>query len=244
MVAVQDADDWSDPRRLERQLEVLEARPDVAVVGSRMPEVDANGRELTARAPFAAGDAYHVLMRFNPISNPSSAYRRDVVMGLGGYDPRYGCAPEYDLWLRVSDHHVVLALDEALAIRTLDGENLSTVRERICVARLDPHAAARDAAQAQPAGARVGGPVGRVVRPPDEAQARAPAQPRSGSLRHPAAGSCGRPLRGPRSRRGDDSAHAVAEGPEHVDRDQERERELDEERDRQRVRGGERHVED
>jgi glycosyltransferase involved in cell wall biosynthesis len=133
VVAVQDADDWSDPRRLARQLEVLEARPDVAVVGSRMPEVDANGRELTARAPFAAGDAYHVLMRFNPISNPSSAYRREVVMGLGGYDPRYGCAPEYDLWLRVSDHHVVLALDEPLAIRTLDGDNLSTVRERTCV---------------------------------------------------------------------------------------------------------------
>jgi hypothetical protein len=99
-----------------------------------MPEVDANGRELTARAPFATGDAYHVLMRFNPISNPSSAYRRDVVLALGGYDTRYRCAPEYDLWLRVSEHHVVLALDEPLAVRTLDGTNLSTVRERVCVA--------------------------------------------------------------------------------------------------------------
>ena len=134
VVAVQDADDWSQPQRLERSLEILESRPEVAVVGSRMPEVDGDGRELTARAPFAAGDAYHTLMRFNPISNPSSAYRRDVVMALGGYDTRYGCAPEYDLWLRVSDEHVVLALDEPLAIRTLDGANLSTVRERACVA--------------------------------------------------------------------------------------------------------------
>jgi glycosyltransferase involved in cell wall biosynthesis len=134
VVAIQDADDWSDPRRLERELEVLDARPDVAVVGCRMPEVDAEGRELTPRAPFEAGDAYHVLMRFNPISNPSAAYRRDVVMELGGYDTRYRCAPEYDLWLRVSDRHVVLALDEPLAIRTLGGANLSTVRERTCVA--------------------------------------------------------------------------------------------------------------
>ena len=133
VVAVQDADDWSAPQRLERQLAVLDARAEVAVVGSRMPEVDADGRELTARAPFEAGDAYHVLMRFNPISNPSSAYRREVVAALGGYDRRYGCAPEYDLWLRVSDRHVVLAVDEPLAIRTLDGTNLSTVRERTCI---------------------------------------------------------------------------------------------------------------
>jgi glycosyltransferase involved in cell wall biosynthesis len=133
IVAVQDADDWSDPERLERQLAVLDARPDVAVVGSRMPEVDAEGRPLTPRAPFRAGDANEVLMRFNPISNPSSAFRRDVIVALGGYDPRYGCAPEYDLWLRVSDEHTVLALDDPVAIRALDGTNLSMTHERQCI---------------------------------------------------------------------------------------------------------------
>jgi glycosyltransferase involved in cell wall biosynthesis len=133
VVAIQDADDFSVPDRLERQLAVLEERPDVAVVGSRMPEVDAEGRSLTARAPFEPGDAHHVLMRFNPISNPSAAFRRDVVVRLGGYDPRYGCAPEYDLWLRVSDDHCIVALDEPVAIRTLHGGNLSTVRERACI---------------------------------------------------------------------------------------------------------------
>jgi glycosyltransferase involved in cell wall biosynthesis len=134
IVAVQDADDWSDPRRLERQADVLDSCPEVAVVGSRMPEVSAGGEALTPRAPFAAGDVHDVLMRFNPISNGSSAFRREVVLELGGYDPRYACAHEYDLWLRVSDQHVVLALDEPLAIRTLAGDNLSTVHERTCIA--------------------------------------------------------------------------------------------------------------
>lgn len=133
VVAIQDADDFSVPDRLERQLSVLDEHPDVAVVGSRMPEVDAQGRPLTPRAPFHAGDAYDVLMRFNPISNSCATFRRDVVARLGGYDRRYGCAHEYDLWLRVSDHHRVIALDEPVAIRTLYGGNLSTIRERTCI---------------------------------------------------------------------------------------------------------------
>ena len=39
-VAILDADDWSEPQRLERQLEALEGAPAVAVVGCRMREVD------------------------------------------------------------------------------------------------------------------------------------------------------------------------------------------------------------
>ena len=85
---IQDADDFSVPDRLERQLAVLDERPEVAVVGSRMPEVDADGRQLTARAPFEPGDAYHVLMRFNPISNSSATFRRDVVVRARRLRPR------------------------------------------------------------------------------------------------------------------------------------------------------------
>ena len=44
MVAVQDADDFSAPQRIERQLAVLDRWADVAVVGSRMREVDETGR--------------------------------------------------------------------------------------------------------------------------------------------------------------------------------------------------------
>src|SRR5215210_5480740 len=49
VVAVQDADDWSLPARLERELAVLAGRPDVAVVGARMREVGPDGGELRPR---------------------------------------------------------------------------------------------------------------------------------------------------------------------------------------------------
>jgi glycosyltransferase involved in cell wall biosynthesis len=130
VVAVQDADDWSEPQRLERQLALLDAEPDVAVVGSRMREVDEGGHELAPRTTFAPGDVRGVLMRFNPIPNTSAALRRSVVLDLGGYDPRYRYAMEYDLWLRVAERHRVVALDETLSTRLMSSTNVAARAER------------------------------------------------------------------------------------------------------------------
>jgi glycosyltransferase involved in cell wall biosynthesis len=129
VVAIQDADDFSAPQRLERQLAAL-ADPTVAVVGARMREVDGEGRVLQPRTSFAAGDVGPVLLRFNPIPNGSAAMRRDVALGLGGYDPRYRYATEYDLWLRIAERHRVLALGEELATRVMGGANVAARAER------------------------------------------------------------------------------------------------------------------
>lgn len=130
IVAVQDADDYSAPERLARQLAVLDARPQVAVVGTRMHEVDEAGNQRAARTSFRAGDVNDVLLRFNPIPNGCSAFRRDVALGLGGYDPRYRYAMEYDLWLRIAEHHVVTALDEPLSTRVMGTTNVAARSER------------------------------------------------------------------------------------------------------------------
>ena len=129
-VAVQDADDYSDPRRLERQLAVLEGDPEVAVVGVRMHEVDEAGRALAPRTSFAAGDVADALMRFNPIPNTSAMVRRDAVLQAGGYDPRYRYAMEYDLWLRLAERWRVVTLDEALATRVMGAANVAARAER------------------------------------------------------------------------------------------------------------------
>jgi glycosyltransferase involved in cell wall biosynthesis len=134
IVAVLDADDWSEPDRLERQLRVLADRPKVAVVGCRMREVDEQGHELVPRTRLASGDVNGLLMRFNPIPNSSAAFRRSAVLGVGGYDPRYRWAPEYDLWLRLSERHRLFALEETLATREMSTVNVAATRERAQIA--------------------------------------------------------------------------------------------------------------
>lgn len=130
VVAVLDADDLAAPTRLERQLALLDARPEVAVVGSRMREVDGTGNEVRSRTLFRAGDVTRTLLHFNPIPNSSAAYRRAVAVGLGGYDPRYRYAMEYDLWLRAADTHVVWALDEPLSTRRMAPGNVASRAQR------------------------------------------------------------------------------------------------------------------
>jgi glycosyltransferase involved in cell wall biosynthesis len=130
VVAIQDADDWSEPNRLERQLAALHEQSEVAVVGCRMREVDEHGTELAPRTAFVAGDVGRVLMRFNPIPNSCAAFRRDVVLGLGGYDAAYRYAMDSDLWQRVAERYKVVTLDEILATRRMSRTNVAAERER------------------------------------------------------------------------------------------------------------------
>jgi glycosyltransferase involved in cell wall biosynthesis len=130
VVAIQDADDYSAPDRLERQLAALAADPGIAVVGARMREVDEEGRVLRPRTSFAAGDVGAVLLRFNPIPNGSALIRRDAARAIGGYDPRYRYATEYDLWLRLAERHRLLTLDEELGTRVMGSGNVAARAER------------------------------------------------------------------------------------------------------------------
>lgn len=129
-VAVQDADDWSAPVRLERQLAVLRAQPQVAVVGSLMLEVSPSGRELAPRTRFASGDVTDLLMRFNPIPNTCCCMRRDAVLALGGYNPAYRYAMEYDLWLRLAERWRLVSLPEPLSTRVMSDTNVAARADR------------------------------------------------------------------------------------------------------------------
>jgi glycosyltransferase involved in cell wall biosynthesis len=129
-VAVNDADDWSLPERLERQVAALERDASLAVVGCLMREVDEDGRELRRRLPVARGDVRGALRRFNPIPNTAAAFRRSAVLEAGGYDPRWSWAMDYDLWLRLAERHALTNLPDELAVRELGTRNVNATRER------------------------------------------------------------------------------------------------------------------
>jgi glycosyltransferase involved in cell wall biosynthesis len=103
LVARFDADDLCEPTRLERQLAVLAAHPEVTVVGSQITIIDEGGRPLGRYAyPLDHAAIVAALRRSNPFSHPSIVMRKDAILAAGGY--RYDRYPveDYELWCRLA----------------------------------------------------------------------------------------------------------------------------------------------
>jgi glycosyltransferase involved in cell wall biosynthesis len=116
IVARMDADDVCRPERFARQTAFLDAHPEVALVGTWVQLIDDEGRRSWKGEPYPADDSiiHSFLLRECCFYHPTVMFRRDAVLGVGGYAdfPRH--AEDYDLWLRLSDRHVLANLPEQL----------------------------------------------------------------------------------------------------------------------------------
>ncbi len=131
-VARIDHDDWCRPRRLERQVAVLDAQPDVALVGTWMDLVDEGGRPI-ARLRSTIADfpefLFHTLIMRVLVSHPSAMYRREPVLRLGGYDESTGPAEDKDLWRRLAlERWDARIVPEPLVVYRLHDAQLSQTR--------------------------------------------------------------------------------------------------------------------
>jgi hypothetical protein len=106
LVARMDADDVCMPGRIERQIEALgHSGDDVAVVGSGVtlisPEGEAEGGwsgSLRGRGEFL----FSLLANTVPLYHPAVMFRREAVASVGGYDPDFAPAEDYDLWVKLA----------------------------------------------------------------------------------------------------------------------------------------------
>jgi glycosyltransferase involved in cell wall biosynthesis len=104
-IAFLDADDLWLPEKLERQLAVASAPmtyTDRINIGARgpLPEVQS---EIT---PMHDGDVFEALLREgNFITNTSVMIRRELFEKLGGFYTGLNGTEDWDLWIRVAEHH-------------------------------------------------------------------------------------------------------------------------------------------
>ncbi len=127
-----DADDWSLPVRLERQVATLDGNPRVGLVGTWMEIVDERDRPV-ARLCSTIADfpefVFHTLIMRVLISHPSAMYRREPVIALGGYDESTGPAEDKDLWRRLAlERWDARIVPEPLVVYRLHAGQLSQTR--------------------------------------------------------------------------------------------------------------------
>ncbi|HEX7848394.1 MAG TPA: glycosyltransferase family A protein [Sphingomonas sp.] len=109
IVARMDADDIMLPRRLERQFALLDARPDVVLVGTVFDAIDGKGR-LTRRSGSRAVDARNA----PPIAHGSIMYRKAVFDQVGGYAAGTDYFEDTDLYYRIVAAGTLMVLTEPL----------------------------------------------------------------------------------------------------------------------------------
>jgi glycosyltransferase involved in cell wall biosynthesis len=154
LLARLDADDVAEPSRLRRQVDFLDAHPDVAVVGGSLLVIDATGRPFyLATYPPEASDIRAALAHRTPLAHPTVLMRRRVFDAVGGYRTGFPHAEDYDLWLRISSAHELVNLPDIFARYRVHGANASLhwLREQarsVVAARADTFGPAAGSPQA------------------------------------------------------------------------------------------------
>ncbi|HEV2198914.1 MAG TPA: glycosyltransferase [Bryobacteraceae bacterium] len=103
-IAREDADDWSEPDRLARQVEFLDHHPEIAVCGTNAWMHQENGAPLWAtRLPEQGAEIARALERGNPFVHGATMFRAHAARAVGGYCERFACSQDYDFFWRLAD---------------------------------------------------------------------------------------------------------------------------------------------
>lgn len=136
-IAVLDADDIALPMRLAREVEYLDAHPEVSLVGAWTRRIDGDGNEIGAWSfPTDPTELRNRLAYANPIVHSASMYRAVAARAVGGYPLEHPYAQDAALWIRLAERGEVGMMAEYLAShRTLTGGMTQSKTSRVTVAR-------------------------------------------------------------------------------------------------------------
>ncbi|MEM6600343.1 MAG: glycosyltransferase [Verrucomicrobiota bacterium] len=110
-----DADDISLPDRLFEKRSILESNKSLLLVGSSYQVIDEDGVASLGRTVPTEDMSLRWMQLFeNPLAHSSFFFRTDKIKELGGYDPEYKIAMDYDLLLRVLSSGPVGAVHKPL----------------------------------------------------------------------------------------------------------------------------------
>jgi len=114
-VARQDADDWSEPHRLQTQLAFLRAHPAIGLCGSAAWTHRDDGRRLwKTRVLTTPTEILAAFPHQNPYVHGSTMFRRELALRIRGYREEFPCSSDYDFLWRLSEAAAPANLAEPL----------------------------------------------------------------------------------------------------------------------------------
>ena len=128
LIAFLDADDLWAPDKNSRQIALLRAHPDLAMVFSDMRSFR-GGRKaertyFQERGFMGACTASSIFLH-DMVSTPTVILRREALTSCGGFDESLGVGQDTDLWFRIALGHRFAAIAEPLVLRRLHAGNIT-----------------------------------------------------------------------------------------------------------------------
>lgn len=118
-ISLLDDDDARLPGSIDRQLAVLEASPDAALVYGQVyratQSLAIDHRRVFPRV-CPAGDVHWTLIGNNFIPSCSVVVRRSAIESVGGWCDEAAPADDWDLWLRITERYPIAALAEPVSV--------------------------------------------------------------------------------------------------------------------------------
>ena len=109
-IAIQDADDNSYPTRIEDQVNYIQEHPQLVGVGTwikcisgdaEIPDSVYEGLTTWRNQHTSREEIRNIIYWGCPLTHSSVMFSKDVFWEVGGYDPRFKIAYDYDLWLKL-----------------------------------------------------------------------------------------------------------------------------------------------
>lgn len=136
-IAVLNDDDIWAPEKLERQVALLDAHPEVGLVHTGGHFIDGSGNRTEgnplgfAFPSFETGDILLGLVYENKIIASAAMARRVCFDELGGFNRDYFGSGDWEMWFRIAEKWHVGFVDAPLTMYRVHGANASHKLERI-----------------------------------------------------------------------------------------------------------------
>ncbi len=130
-IARMDADDWSYPDRIEKQVDFMEKNPEVVLSSGNMEICDAElNRRNTSNYPCSDEDIRKVFLQYNPTVSPAMIWRSKISEEVGGFSPNT-MSEDYMFFMDMSSKGKIHNLKDILIkYRVLDTSASSTQMRR------------------------------------------------------------------------------------------------------------------
>ena len=126
-IARQDADDKSEPKRLERQVASLEDNTELVVIGSSMSVMDETSKKKHVHKVLLNDpELKQELLVRSPFAHGSVMFKKDAFNRAGRYRQNEYPAEDYGLWLRLSEFGNFANFDSPLYVYRESDRSISS----------------------------------------------------------------------------------------------------------------------